>query len=309
MKKFFLLLFFSFFSLSLVYAEEEKAIDMHAHLSKINIDKIIATMDEYDVDKMVIMSTPRVEDVGSKLEKANLDAANQYPDRIIAFYGGSVINRLINEKDPDTVTKKDRKEFRRKIKKVLDNNNYQGIGELAPLHYSLQEGQPYIEFYVDHPYMLVLADLAAEYGMPMDVHMEVTTDTLLQLETLLTHNKKAKIIWDHAGWSNTGLATPEKIKSLMKKYDNLYCSIKLRQPDSAAQEAVRLKKDHKLKNSWQNLFEKYPDKFFIGTDLKFGHNTKSYQKMNNIKELLSTLPDSAYQKILNNNALKILNLD
>jgi len=308
MKKLFSLSIVFFLTLTLAQAEEEKVIDMHSHFSKFSVDQIISSMDEYGIDRVVFMAKPKVEDVGSKLEKANLNAAAQYPDRIIAFYGGDVINRLIYEKDPNSVTKKNKKSFRKKIKKVLDNNNYQGLGELAPLHYSLEEGQPYIEFRVDHPYMLELADLAAKYNIPMDIHMEATTDTLSQFKILLAHNKKAKIIWDHAGWSNTGLATPKKIKSLMSKYHNLYSSIKLRKSDSDIQEVNALKSNGKLKNSWKNLFKKYPNRFIIGTDMKFGHGTEDYKIVDSIKSLLSCLSSAKYDKIVNQNASRILNL-
>lgn len=308
MKKIFLFLFLSFFSFSFVQAEEGQVIDMHAHFSKFSVGKIIKSMDEYGVNKAIFMPTPKVEDYGDKFEQFNLDAATKFPDRIIAFYGGSEINYLINKKDPDSVTKKNKSNFRKKIRNILKNYNYQGIGEIAPLHYSLEDGQPPIEFRVDHPYMLILADIAEEYNIPLDVHMEATTDTLAQFKTLLAHNKKAKIIWDHAGWSNTGLATPKKIKSLMGKYHNLYSSIKFRNPDSEIQEVNTLKSNGKLKNSWKNLFEKYPNKFIIGTDLKFGHGASNYKKIISIKNTLSPLSASTYNKIMFENANKLLGL-
>lgn len=292
-----------------VQAEEEKIIDLHSHFSKFSVSQIIASMDEYGIDKTIFMATPKVETNGTKYEEYNLDAVTRFPERIIAFYGGAAINHLIYEKDPDKVTKKNKKAFRKKIKNILDNNNYQGIGEIAPLHYSLEEGQPPIEFRVDHPYMLILADLAEQYDMPLDIHMEATTETFSQLKTLLNHNKKAKIIWDHAGWSNTGLATPKKIKSLMGKYHNLYSSIKFRDPDSDIQEVNTLMSNNELKTGWKNLFEKYPNKFFIGTDLKFGHGAQTYEKIDTIKDTLSVLSDSTYQKLMYDNAAKILNLN
>ena len=93
----------------------------------------------------------------------------------------------------------------------------------------------------------------------------------------------------------------------MGQYHNLYSSIKFREPDSEIQEVNTLKSDGQLKTSWQNLFEKYPNRFFVGTDLKFGHGATDYQKIAEINELLSVLSDSTYQKIVNSNASKLLN--
>ena len=52
---------------------------------------------------------------------------------------------------------------------------------------------------------------------------------------LLAHNPKAKILWSHMGWDNTGHRTAALTARLLEKHPNLYMSFKISPKDSLAE--------------------------------------------------------------------------
>jgi len=79
-----------------------------------------------------------------------------------------------------------------------------------------------------HPWTLILSDIAAKNDVVIDIHMEATDETISAIGRLLAHNRNAKIIWAHAGWSVLGMATANAWERLMARHPNLYGSIKHR---------------------------------------------------------------------------------
>jgi len=140
--------------------------------------------------------------------------------------------------------------------------------------------------------------------------MEATDETIRSFESLLDHNKRTKIIWDHAGWSNTGKPTPQLIRELMERHPNLYSSIKIRPPDTPAIMAVSvLDSDFKIKKEWMALFKDYPDRFMIGSDIKLGVRADDIKFIQYHKKVLSQLPPEILKKIERENAEKIFKID
>lgn len=161
-------------------------------------------------------------------------------------------------------------EFRERAEAAASSGSYAGFGEIAPLHLSLREGHPEIEFPADHPWMLALSDIAATHSLPIDLHMEATEGSIAQLENLLANDRDAKIIWDHAGWTNTGLATVERLSALMAAHANLYLSLKLRESDNEEMEAgAPLDPEGALKTEWSEFIATYADRIMLGTDVKY----------------------------------------
>ena len=143
----------------------------------------------------------------------------------------------------------------------------------------------------------------------MDIHMEATSNTLAELEQLLTYNPKAKIIWEHAGWSNTGLATPEAIASLMRRNANLFSSIKYRDAKTDIQAQIRLlDRNGTLAPAWKSLFEEFPLRFFIGTDVKLGDEDNDYRIAQAYRKILDQLSPPSAKNIASQNASNLLKL-
>jgi hypothetical protein len=123
-----------------------------------------------------------------------------------------------------------------------------GFGEMSCEHLSFNPRHPYTSAPPDHPLMLRLAEVAAQLGVPIDLHMEAvradmpTPPRFLErspnnpptlkvnidrFRTLLASNRKASIIWSHAGWDNTGDRTVMLCEDLLSSNPNLYMSLKI----------------------------------------------------------------------------------
>jgi predicted TIM-barrel fold metal-dependent hydrolase len=153
---------------------------------------------------------------------------------------------MIQRIPPDKVTPEAIRQFQQEAE-IIVKARAAGFGELTAEHFSSGRGNhPYESTRPDHPLFLALADIAAQHGMPIDLHMEAVPqdmpfprrsgrgqnpetvrENISGLERLLEHNRNARIIWAHAGWDLTGERTVPLMRSLLDKHPNLYLSIKV----------------------------------------------------------------------------------
>ncbi len=117
---------------------------------------------------------------------------------------------------------------------------------MAAEHFSMKEEHPYEAVSPDHPLLHRLADLAARYDLPIDIHMEAIPEgmpmpprfksppnpqipkpNIAAFKKLLAHNRKTKISWVHLGWDNTGKPTSDLTRRLLAENPNLYMSIRI----------------------------------------------------------------------------------
>ena len=73
---------------------------------------------------------------------------------------------LHDAKDEKEVSEAEKKAFRKKAEELLDAGAV-GLGEIAIMHLSLDEGHPYECVAGDHPLLLLLSDIAAERDKPL----------------------------------------------------------------------------------------------------------------------------------------------
>lgn len=203
-----------------------------------------------------------------------------------------------------------------------------GFGELAVVHFSLNPGShPFERAPADHELILLLADIADEYGAPIDIHMEAIPAAMdlpdglesppnprrLQpnvdgLVRLLEHNEDSVIVWAHAGWCNTGRRTPELMAELLDAHSNLYMSIKI------AHDAVEdgpLDDDGSLREEWRDLFTTYPDRFFMGSDIFYrapGADPIGPPSAESTWAILDELPPDLARAIGSENAVAVYGL-
>jgi predicted TIM-barrel fold metal-dependent hydrolase len=183
-------------------------------------------------------------------------------------------------------------------------------------------GTPYQSAPPDHPLFLLLADIAAQYDVPINLHMEAVTramplpqnlksspnppqlhENIFAFERLLAHNPRAKIIWAHLGSDGTGDRTPDLCRRLLREHSNLYMEIKL---DPKAQGKNFLMADGKLKPEWLKLFEDFPDRFIIGSDQHYPE-PDGPQRWQQVVLLLNQLPAGLRRSIGAENVAHIYN--
>ena len=189
-------------------------------------------------------------------------------------------------------------------------------------HFSLPQSpvKDYEYAPADHPLMLLLADIAAEHNVPIDLHMEAVPEDMASnlkppnplrlhgnfaaLERLLSHNPRSRLIWAHAGQDNTGFRTPELMRGLLSRHPNLFMEIKY--DPTALGKNPPIGPDGKLKPEWLKLYQDFPDRFIIGSDQHYDPpaSTPLARAQANAK-LLDQLPQDLRRKIALENPLRI----
>lgn len=261
-----------------------------------------------------------------------LPVLKKYPGRFAALGGGGSLNPMIIGSNPERVSAGDRRALRQRAEEILAKGAL-GLGEVTSSHFSLPkmpQGHPYEATAPDHPLLLELADFAAEKNVPIDVHFDVVPQdmaipphlastqnprdlkaNLAQFEKFLSHNRKAKIIWSHAGSDTGRQRTLGMMSRLLAEHPNLYMSIRL--IGMAPLPFTPLAPDGSLKEEWRALFLAYPDRFLMQTDafyrlgppiIQFGGR----QGLELARTLLDRLPEDVAIKFAYGNAERIYNL-
>jgi predicted DNA-binding antitoxin AbrB/MazE fold protein/predicted urease superfamily metal-dependent hydrolase len=289
-------------------------IDVHIHItpSAMSLADTIKNMDTEGIDMAVIMKPPASIIDTPQSDSGIPDAAEQYPDRFIALYGGEAITMLEKAATSGSYTKADEEKYTALLETEIKSGKYRGFGEIG-LRHLVPAGDKHSAAYDltipgNHPWMFIMSDIAAKYDVPIDIHMEATDETVSGLESLLDHNKNTKIIWDHASWSSTDQATPQLISQLMGKHPNLYSSIKIREENSSS--AVYIFDDNgEITSEWMALLKKYPDRFMIGSDIKPGRKANEFSIIKTHRDFLEQLPPEILKPIERDNAKEIFKID
>jgi len=255
-----------------------------------------------------------------------LPTAKKYPGRLGVLGGGGSLNGMIQEsvRTGDSGPEVQRK-FKEQAEKLI-REGVAGFGELTTEHFSLPSSPLHEYEYApaDHPLLLLLADIAARHNVPINLHIEAVPrnmaapaglnppnppqlhENIAPLERLLRHNRRAKIVWAHAGSDNTGYRTPDLCRKLLGSNPNLYMEIKA---DPASPGKNYPMADGKIKPEWLKLYQDFPDRFIIGSDQHYGPtSTLNLPRAQATVLLLNQLPSGLREKIGMQNALHIFGL-
>jgi hypothetical protein len=303
-------------------------IDTHAHIDQhdpvASVQLILAAMDKLNMARAFIQTEPYGPDNPARWDaEVTLPEIKKHPDRIRALAGGGSLNPMIIEAhrtgDAGPVVQR---RFRDRAEELLRMGAV-GFGEMSIEHLSLPQSpvKDYEYAPADSPLMLLLADIAAEHNVPIDLHMEALPQTIptpaeykapnpsqLQgniaaLERLLAHNRRATIIWAHAGSDNIGFRTPELMRGLMQRNPNLILQIKY-DPGFPGKDPPMV--DGKLKPEWLKLFQEFPDRFILGTDQHFDPPaTVPLGRAQQNARLIDQLPPDLRRKIGFENPMRI----
>ncbi len=296
---------------------------------------LIALMDQYGVEKSLIMPPPQYPDQkGGYEHTALLKAVAPFKNRLFLAAGGGTLNPIIIGTDRNEVTLEIAQAFEAKANALADSG-IKCFGEMTAMHLSMAEHHPYISTQPDHPLFLLLADLSAKHNIPIDLHMEaipkpipcppalsnismnpdVLPATIPAFEELLSYNRNANIVWQHIGWDNTGGMTPTLLDQLLQKHPNLYLA--LRVEDKPYDLSGNLMPNRlvdikgKLYPEWLTFIKKHADRLMIGSDEFVGVPGKTFQKPKSFKSswgILKQVPNSIAEKIGHSNAAKIYHL-
>jgi len=292
----------------------------------------VERMDALGIRTAVVMPPPFTEGQKDVFEAdAFQRAIGKYSGRFAFLGGGGTLNVMIQKSvRSGKLDDKMKREFVEQADKLI-TLGIAGFGEMAAEHFSLHDRHPYETAPPDHPLFLLLADIAAQRRLPIDLHMEAIlqdtpshnitrrqggntpphlTANIPAFERLLSYNRQARIIWAHAGWDNTGLRTVALMDELLARHPNLYMTIKIGR--DSREETRPLAPGRKLKPEWAALIAKHPDRFMIGSDIFFTPPTSELRAPPGrgewVKEFLSQLPPELARKVGMENAAQVFNL-
>ncbi len=254
-------------------------------------------------------------------------------DRFAFLGGGGSLNLTILETPAGKVTPKVKAKFRARCEEILALGAL-GFGEVTAEHLSLPnmkvDGSNHFNNSVeaDHPLLLLLADIAAEKDVPIDIHFDifpVTMPTPERLasgnppilkenqpafERLLSHNPKARFNWAHVGSDPARQRTPDLMRDLLTRHPNLYSAFRVALNDPIP--TVPLDNQGILKPEWRKLIEDFPDRFTMHTDIFYVSTWPPRrgpkQSHEFAKRLLEQLPPDIARKLAYENAQRIYKL-
>lgn len=190
-------------------------------------EKVMALLDAAGVRRALLSSTPI---------DGTLQLYRHAPERFVPelrVYRKTVslatwaAERAVWFKDPDLIP------F---LEKELGRGIYRGIGEF---HVDGHE--------VDTPVMRRLVDLAVARDLPLHAHSDAAA-----IEKLIAFNPKVRILWAHAGMSES----PDTIADLMARHPALWADLSYRE----------LYSGNALDPAWKALLLRFPERFLYGSD-------------------------------------------
>jgi len=195
-------------------------------------------------------------------------------------------------------------------------NFWSGIGELMSRHDDLTALSYGEGIHMDSPAFRMIYDLAADYGLPVLVHHNISTQYAKEpiyqgeLQRALEYNRNCKIIWAHVGVSRRIKMEELLIIAgrLLNENPNLYVDISWVFFDNYVR--GDLMRDEEVDTSifvdmWGALIEKYSDRFMIGSD-KVGHWADYPKEIGKYYLLLDRLSDETVERLCRKNVLSLI---
>jgi predicted TIM-barrel fold metal-dependent hydrolase len=308
-------------------------IDVHAHLNGKDpagsLASAVKEMQTENAAEIFFMPRPYLLNDPARFDFERIaEAEKKYPGKFRFLGGGGSLNGMIQEaaRTGDTGPEV-RKRFTQRAEEII-RAGAAGFGEMSGEH--LPEPYGYQHAPLDHPLYLLLADIAAQHGLPIDIHMEAVTsdrplppewnsvtprpdppvlhENIRALERLLAHNRRARIVWAHAGWDSSGDRTPALTRRLLRANPNLYMEIKCA-PDRLGKNTFLANgASGPIKPEWLALLKEFPDRFVMGADQPYPPPAVAQQRWHCAVDLFNQLPADMRQRIGIDNVKRIYRL-
>lgn len=132
-----------------------------------------------------------------------------------------------------------------------------------------------------------------DFAVANDLYLHAHADDEA-VEILMRHNPRARIVWAHTGF---GLSSA-RVAAMLATYPQLWGELSYRSGITGA--------GGELTPEWRAMFEKYPDRFLIGSDTWINERWSSYGEiMAGYRAWLKQLPPDVAAKIAHGNARRL----
>lgn len=290
-------------------------------------------MDRVNIVRTILMPPPiphRHPDRFYDIEQL-VFARTAHPGRV-ALMGGSSLNVMVHETPAAEVDDEVRTRFRLRAEAILAQGAV-GFGEMGVLHVSIPAmgpEHPYTDVGANHPLLLLLADIAAEHDVPIDLHFDLVPEDMPLPEVLrpnrlnpptlkanaalfrqlLSHNRRTRFVWSHVGFEPLLTRSPQHVRLFLGEFPNLHMSFRLnfghRNP------AAALDPTGTLKPIWVQLVRDFPDRFMLGSDAFYEEagiaRGSSERGQSNLRTLVDALPPELGRAVASGNAMRVYKL-
>ncbi len=199
------------------------------------------------------------------------------------------------------------------------SGSYFAMGEFESRHYVSGSNDRDVHMPADSASFQGVFRAAQDTGLPFLLHHDAEDAVLPELETMLAQYPKAHVVWCHVGRNRnpktwTRFPTPEGVAAYIQRYPNLHFDILQGSagsifPPTGAAEAVLYygRKSEVLRPEWVQLFNTYPERFVIGSDI----NTFRWNKYGDVldrlrRAVLGALRKDAAETIAYKNAWRLM---
>lgn len=272
--------------------EKLPLVDVHAHYGQSGTpEDFLDAMQAAGIARMVLFGGQNAADL-----------ALQQPDRFAASLQGVIITALRRGELRYGTEVEVIKRIIRIYNMQLRSGVYKALGEFAAYHDGARLA-------ISPTSLLIrsLLELAGKYNVPINIHCSSTG--ALEMDLALREYPKTVVVWAHAG----SHLSPSVIRDFLQVHPNLYFDLSAKHPPWTYQSFF---KEHILignaiDEDWRQLFESYPDRFLVGTDLGMGGggSTTPLGMARNVGEFFQTmlmqLTPSTARKIAYENAEKL----
>lgn len=299
-----------------------------------SIHTMLQEMDRVGISRLLIVPPPFPPGTARAYDAEDIvNAIGDRTDRFAFLAGGGSLNTTILGTQADAVTPEIRTAFRARAEKILALGAL-GFGEVTAEHLSLplmKEGglsHAHSETTADHPLLLLLADIAAEKDVPIDIHFDIFPSTIptperlragnppelaenqAAFERLLSHNRNARFNWAHLGSDPALQRTPELMHALLERHPNLYSAFRI--TAKGPHPSIALNPEGMLKPAWHKLIAAFPDRFTVHSDMFYvsgGPPRRGPRQSHELAaRLLEQLPPDLARKLAYENAQRLYKL-
>lgn len=300
------------------------SIDAHLHAVDFlqegeNADQLFKEMEEGNIQKAVLFGMPLIK----KWAYYRKDKPSYYLSDNAKCYYYSAVDYILADWY-ENLTKTRQKNIAplicgfnptdlnavHQIERLLTRYDFwKGIGEIQFRHDDLTNLTMGEVPRPNHPAMFPIYEMCGAKGLPILVHQNSTTEWesedieakheyLEELTEVLDNFPKTTFIWAHCGVSRRTHVShyTGKLNEMLERYPQLYMDISWVVYDNEITEG-----DGATKKRWLDLFEKYPDRFFLGSDL-LGHYDDLGRSMGRYNTLLKELSKETVKLMAYENA-------
>ena len=298
-------------------------IDMLAHIEpSYDVSLVLPLLKTNGIEFANFMPVPNegMKSDDGKGTQLKIAFAKANPENINIFCGGDYLTIWLAENQQATNSSQSLAQRMNQLDADLKNGVCKGMGEFGLLHFAKFTNQHVITNKANSYPVLLLTDTIAKNNSWLQLHAEPKEpngtshhkEVFGGLALWFKRNPNIKIILSH-----TAMTNPNDARKILETYPNVYMSIKVvksKQGNWNHLEPVT-DLDGDFYEDWALLFEQMSERFFIGSDVKFGQKNNSDNEINyprtirSIRHALGGLTNQASENIAWKNAKRIFFID